>query len=209
MKWNQNPNGAAAWTPIENFGFAVALAINPLFKICLPIQVSSIVTNASCGQNNGSIQLTTSGGTGNFSFNWSNTSSNSALISNLSPGNYTCQLSDANNCVTPQQNASIAMVSTAVTSSVSSASNPLCNGGSNGAISISASGGNGQFTYSWTPNLGNASTLTNLNAGNYTCQVSDGLGCSSTKQIILTQPAPISVNSAMTPITCLEETMAH
>jgi hypothetical protein len=202
MKWNQNPNGAAAWTPIENFGFAVALAINPLFKICLPIQVSSIVTNASCGQNNGSIQLTTSGGTGHFSFNWSNTSSNSALISNLSPGNYTCQLSDANQCVTPQQNASIAMVSTAVTSSVSSASNPLCNGGSNGAISISASGGNGQFTYSWTPNLGNASTLTNLNAGNYTCQVSDGLGCSSTQQIILTQPAPISVNSAMTPITC-------
>jgi len=202
MKWNQNPNGASAWTPIENFGYAVALAMNPIFKICLPIQVNSTVTNASCGQNNGAIQLTTSGGTGNFSFNWSNTSSNSALNSNLSPGNYTCQLADANQCLSPQQNATISMVSTAVMSSVSSTINPLCNGGSNGAISISATGGNGQFTYSWTPNIGNTPTLSNLPAGSYTCQVTDGLGCSSTQQIVLTQPTPISVNSVLTPISC-------
>jgi hypothetical protein len=202
MKWNQNPNGAAAWTPIENFGYTVALAINPLFKICLPIQVSSTVTNASCGQNNGSIQLTASGGTGLFSFNWSNTNSNSALNSNLSPGNYTCQLSDANLCAAPQQNATISMVSNAVTSIVSSSINPLCNGALNGAISIVASGGNGQFTYSWTPNIGNTPTLSNLPAGSYTCQVTDGLGCLSTQQIVLTQPTPISVNSVLTPISC-------
>jgi hypothetical protein len=202
MRWNQNPNGATAFTPIENFGYAVALAINPLFKICLPIQVSSTVTNASCGLNNGAIQLSTSGGTGTFSFNWSNTSSNSALNSNLSPGNYTCQLSDANQCAAPQQNVSITMISAAVSSSVSSTINPLCNGGSNGAISMSASGGNGQFTYSWTPNIGNTPTISNLAAGSYTCQVSDGLGCSSVQQIVLTQPAPISVNSVLTPITC-------
>lgn len=202
MKWNQNPNGTSAWTPIENFGYAVALAINPLFKICLPIQVSSTVTNASCGQNNGAIQLSTSGGTGLFSFIWSNANSNSAINSNLSPGNYSCQLSDANQCVAPQQNTTISMVSNAVMSSVSSTIHPLCNGASNGAISIGASGGNGQFTYSWTPNIGNTHTLSNLPAGSYTCEVSDGLGCSSVQQIVLTQPTPISVNSVLTPIAC-------
>jgi len=202
MKWNQNPNGATAWTPIENFGYQVALAINPIFKICLPIQVSSTVTNASCGQNNGAIQLATSGGTGIFSFVWSNTSTNSALNSNLSPGNYSCQLLDANQCAAPPQNAIITMVSTAVISSVSTVSNPSCNGSSNGSVSISASGGNGQYTYSWTPNIGSTANLTNLNAGNYVCQVSDGLGCSSTQQITITQPNPLSVNSTVNPITC-------
>jgi hypothetical protein len=202
MKWNQNPNGAAEWTPIENFGYTVGLAINPIFKICLPIQVSSTITNASCGQNNGAIQLSTSGGTGIFTFNWSNTNSNSALNSNLSPGNYTCQLVDANQCTAPQQNATITMVSTAVISNVSMVSNPTCNGSMNGSISINASGGNGQFSYSWTPNLGNASSLTNLSAGTYTCQVTDGLGCSSIQQIALTQPNPLTVNSTVNPITC-------
>jgi hypothetical protein len=195
MKWNQNPNGAAEWTPIENFGYTVGLAINPIFKICLPMQVSSTITNASCGQNNGAIQLSTSGGTGIFTFNWSNTNSNNALNSNLSPGNYTCQLVDANQCTAPQQNATISMVSTAVISNVSIVSNPTCNGSTNGSISINASGGNGQFSYSWTPNLGNASSLTNLSAGTYTCQVTDGLGCSSIQQIALTQPNPLTVNS--------------
>lgn len=202
MKWNQNPNGATAWTPIENFGYQVALAINPIFKSCLPIQVSSTVTNASCGQNNGAIQLTTSGGTGIFSYNWSNTSNNSALISNLSPGNYSCQLADANQCIAPSQNAIVTMVSTAVSSSVSTVNNPLCHGASTGSIAISASGGTGQYTYSWSPNLGSNSSLTGLAAGNYTCQVTDGLGCSSIQQMTLTQPNPLSVNSTMNPISC-------
>ncbi len=202
MRWNQNPNGASAWTPIENFGYTVGLAINPIFKICLPIQVSSTVTNASCGQNNGSIQLSTTGGTGTFSFIWSNTISNSALNSNLSPGNYSCQLADANQCTAPQQNATITMVSTAVISSISTVSHPTCNGSSNGSVSINASGGNGQYAYSWAPILSNAPTLTNLPAGNYTCLVTDGLGCSSTQQVSLTQPSPLSVNSIVNPITC-------
>lgn len=202
MKWNQNPNGATAWTPIENFGYTVGLAINPIFKICLPIQVSSTVTNANCGQNNGAIQLSTSGGTGIFSFSWSNTSNNSSLNSNLSPGNYSCQLADANQCTAPQQNANITMVSTAVISSVTTVIHPTCNGSSNGSAGINASGGNGQFFYTWTPNLGNTTSLTNLPAGTYTCQVSDGLGCTSIQQITLTQPASLAVNSVLGPITC-------
>ena len=202
MKWNQNPNGSAAWTPIENFGYNVALAINPIFKICLPIQVSSLVTNSSCGLNNGAIQLSTSGGTGSFTFNWSNTSNNSGSNSNLSPGNYSCQLADANQCAAPQQNATITMVSTAVNSIVSTVSNPSCNGASNGFVNISASGGNGQYSYSWTPNLGNTSSLTNLPAGTYTCLVTDGLGCSSSQQISLTQPTALSANSTLNPISC-------
>ena len=202
MKWNQNPNGAASWTPIENFGYQVGLAINPLFKVCLPIQVSSTVTNASCGLNNGAIQLSTSGGTGNFNFIWSNTSSNSALNNNLSPGNYNCQLSDANQCAAPQQNATITMISTAVTSTVSTVLNPTCNGSSNGSIGITASGGNGQYTYSWTPTIGNSATLSNLPSGFYSCQITDGLGCSSTQQITLTQPAILSVNATTNSISC-------
>ena len=90
----------------------------------------------------------TTGGTGIFSFNWSNTNSNSALNGNLSPGNYTCQLVDANQCTVPQQNATITMVSTAVISNVSMVSNPTCNGSTNGLKSINAKAGKLRLTSS-------------------------------------------------------------
>ena len=202
MRWNQNPNGATAWTAIENFGYQVALAIQPIFKTCLPIQVSSIVTNASCGQNNGSVQLTATGGTGLFTFNWSNNSTNNGLINNLGPGNYSCQLYDANFCPVAQQNATITMTSTAVNTSVSTLINPICNGVASGSIGIFASGGNGQYSYAWTPNIGTTANVNNLSAGSYSCQVTDGLGCSSTQQIILSQPSAINVQSTLNPISC-------
>lgn len=202
MKWNQNPNGSTAWTPIENFGYSVGLAIHPIFKVCLPIQANTLVSNATCGQNNGSIQIMTTGGTGLFTFNWSNNGVNTATNNNLSPGSYSCQLADANQCPAPTQFANISMLSSAVNSTVSSISHPFCHGALTGSISLQATGGNGQYTYTWTPSLGSTATLSNIGAGMYSCQIIDGLGCSSIQQITITEPSAISLNSMTTPISC-------
>ena len=62
----------------------------------LPIIVNGTVKNA-VNQHDGSIDITSVGGEGNFSYLWSN-GSTSEDINNLSPGIYTVVVTDGNNC---------------------------------------------------------------------------------------------------------------
>ena len=56
--------------------------------------------SVSCnGQNDGFIEITASGGTGGYTYNWSN-GSTSSNINNLSAGEYLITITDENNCET-------------------------------------------------------------------------------------------------------------
>ena len=58
----------------------------------------STVTNASNGNNNGSIAIDVSGGTAiNYMYNWSN-GGGGPVIGNLAPGTYTVVVTDDNGC---------------------------------------------------------------------------------------------------------------
>lgn len=80
-----------------------------------------------------------------------------------------------------------------------------CNGGSDGAIQITASGGTGTLTYAWTgPNgfVSSIEDLTGLKAGNYTVVVKDANNCSLTSSpILVSQPNPITVPTATLQVT--------
>jgi hypothetical protein len=67
----------------------------------------------------------------------------------------------------------------------------LCNGGNNGAASISVSGGTPGYTYSWSPSGGTAATAAGLIAGTYTCTITDANSCAQTQTVSLTQPAAL------------------
>jgi Concanavalin A-like lectin/glucanases superfamily/Ig-like domain CHU_C associated/Putative metal-binding motif/Secretion system C-terminal sorting domain len=59
-------------------------------------------------------------------------------------------------------------------SATTSFTNSSC-GSNNGTATVIAAGGNGTYTYSWSPSGGNAATATGLAPGNYTCTItSDG-----------------------------------
>src|SRR5208282_24606 len=68
--------------------------------------------------------------------------------------------------------------------------NVSCNGGSNGSITASASGGTGTITYSWNTGATTA-TINNLAIGNYRVTATDSLGCSATATYTVRQPAAI------------------
>jgi gliding motility-associated-like protein len=75
--------------------------------------------------------------------------------------------------------------------SLISKQDPTCNQ-NNGSISVAAQGGFGNYNYSWTPNVGNTPTVSNLAAGNYQVTVTDSLGCSTTlNNITLNGSTPI------------------
>jgi large repetitive protein len=152
-------------------------------------------TNLSCnGGNNGAATVSVSGGTPGYTYSWSPSGGTAATAAGLIAGTYTCTITDANSC-TRTQTVSLTQP-TVLASSVSSQTNLSCNGGNNGAASISVSGGTPGYTYSWSPSGGTAATAAGLIAGTYTCTITDANSCAQTQTVSLTQPAGISSSVA-------------
>ncbi|WP_312781807.1 IPTL-CTERM sorting domain-containing protein [Brevundimonas sp.] len=72
--------------------------------------------------------------------------------------------------------------------------NVSCNGGSNGTATASPSGGDGFYTYTWTPYGGTSPTATGLAAGSFTVEVRDGSGATATRNYTVTQPTLLAAN---------------
>ena len=104
-------------------------------------------TNISCpGGTDGYINLLPAGGTSPYSYSWSNLDT-TQNITGLSPGSYTCTVTDANNC-TSLANVSMTDPQDFVWSS--SITDVSCNGLDDGAISLGISGGNQPYIIDWT-----------------------------------------------------------
>ncbi|HXH20030.1 MAG TPA: hypothetical protein VNJ07_13210, partial [Chitinophagales bacterium] len=87
----------------------------------------------------------------------------------------------------------------------SSVTHVLCNGGSNGAIDITPSGGSGIYEYSWSDGPAVTQDRTGLTAGTYTVTVSDTTagGCRKTHTVTITEPAALIVSiSNVVNVTC-------
>jgi len=142
--------------------------------------------NPACGQTNGSINLTISGGTAPYSVLWNNGSTGTSL-GNLPAGSYVATITDANGCTS---STTVTLVNpnspTATTQAIAA---PACNGGNNGSISLNVSGGTAPYSYSWS----NGSTTASLSAasGTYSVTITDQAGCSTvlSNLVIPVQPA--------------------
>jgi gliding motility-associated-like protein len=154
------------------------------------------VNNSSSICTNTSVTLTVSGAS---TYNWSpatglNTAMGAVVIATPAASTtYTITGTDVNGCigtatVTVQNSPSI--TSTVTTNSVT------CNGLGNGNASVVAAGGTGPFTYSWSPVGGTNATTGNISAGNYTCTITDSVGCIATTTAAVAQPPTLSVSVA-------------
>lgn len=72
--------------------------------------------------------------------------------------------------------------------SITSQTNVSCNGGSNGAATISVSGGTPPYTYSWAPSGGSNASISGRTAGTYTCTVTDAASITGTISVTISQP---------------------
>jgi gliding motility-associated-like protein len=163
------------------------------------LQAALMVVNPVCaGTNNGTIDVNVSGGTPPMTYRWTN-GSNAQSRTNLGAGTYAVMVNDANGC-TATQSADITEPNEIVIKE--SHVNPTCNGYANGSIDITATGGSGNFTYSWN-NQQTANTATNLTAGQYAVTVTDAKGCTSVlDHIIITHPAALVVDANITNAAC-------
>lgn len=136
--------------------------------------------DVSCQGNDGSATVSASGGTGNYTFTWSNGQQGST-ITGLTPATYTVTVTDANNCTKTAQ----VTVGTlpAVTISNTSSQNATC-ASNNGTASATATGGDGNFSFAWS-NGQQGSTITGLATGTYQVTVTDGNNCSAVDSVFV------------------------
>jgi hypothetical protein len=157
------------------------------------ISTTNLATSASASpatcfnSNNGSAQVNVTGGSAPFTYNWSN-GATTAVNSNLPAGQYSVTVTDANGCSVT----SSATVTSPpqITCSAQVVSPITTYNGSDGSVSVSASGGAGNFTFNWS-NGSTSSTVSNLAAGTYVVTVSDGNGCTCTSSAILKNPSKV------------------
>lgn len=172
-----------------------------------PQIVNNTISPDNCNQQNGTVQINAIGGTGALVFVWSDAVSNTSTATNLSSGSYTVTVTDQNQCfdsltVFIPQTSSPQISNTQTT-------NANCNQ-SDGSISITATGGTGNLSYTWSNTPANTPNLTNLTTGNYTVTITDEVQCSTTQTIaVLNNDAPTIQSIDTTPSTCNNNNAPH
>lgn len=160
-------------------------------------------TNATCGQSNGSVSVTATGGTAPYTYSWNTTPAQTTATTSatLPAGSYQVTVTDANGCV---KTATVTISNTSAPTATATGTNVLCFGNSTGSATVSVAGAAGPYTYSWsTTPVQTTATATNLAAGTYNVSVTAGNGCIATTTVTITQPtAALTATTSQVNVSC-------
>src|SRR5690554_786667 len=147
-----------------------------------------LVQGVSCfGSNDGSATVIVSGGSAPYSYLWSSGETTATAI-NLPAGNNIVQITDANGCQI-QESFTVSEPAEIVIDLIN-ITHVSCNGQSDGAVSISVTGGTSPLSYSWS-NGQSTQNLSNIQGGSYTITVTDGNGCVASKTFTVINPGVV------------------
>lgn len=163
--------------------------------------VSNTYTNTTCGLCNGAANISVSGGTSPYTFDWTPNVSNDSDANNLCAGSYTVNIYDAN-CHDTAITFSLPSSGVALNPRDTLTTGESCFGDCNGATTMNVTGGTSPYNYIWTPGGQTTATVTGLCAGTYTFTVTDINGCSATNTATITQPAVLTATTAVKNVSC-------
>jgi hypothetical protein len=168
--------------------------LNPPVSITTTATTTQITCN---GQNNGSVQLSATGGQAAYTYSQNGvTYQGSNSFNGLSAGTYTFYAKDANGCV--------GTVSTTITEPNALTINAIpsaitCFGESNGSIVASGNGGTSPYSYNLNGGAyGNTATFNNLSAATYVVGIQDANGCIQTFQTTVVEPTQVTITGIST-----------
>ncbi len=150
-----------------------------------PIEITYEYSSPSCANStDGWIDVAVSGGTGVYTYSWSNGSTTEDL-EGLPSGRHTLTVTDSNGCtatatITVPQTPSIGIITTEVI-----AADCL---GNLGGLTVSAYNGTAPYTYTWSHGA-TGETLEGLEPGYYTVTVTDDMGCTSSRTFQIKEPS--------------------
>lgn len=153
------------------------------------------------GATTGVININASGGTGPYTYAWSQGGVTTASANNLPAGVYQFTVTDAHGCYRTGDDTLFQPA--AALSVTSSHTDVTCSGAANGSITVTIAGGTAPYTYlSNTIPAAGTYTQNNVPAGIYTGTVTDANGCSATLSDTITEPAAQSLSLTKTDVTC-------
>jgi len=167
------------------------------FQLTSPVILASgQLTRPGCGQANGQINLSVSGGAAPYTFLWSN-GSTSEDATGLTTGLYNVLVTDANGCSTRPSFFLAENNTLRITFVVTPTS---CLDNNSGAIDLTVTGGTPPYAYHW-QNGSTTEDLTELPTGTQRVTVTDATGCTATALINVFKQA-FQVLSQVKPPSC-------
>ncbi|NBR14136.1 MAG: hypothetical protein EBU01_06070 [Crocinitomicaceae bacterium] len=158
-----------------------------------PFDLTAVVQQPECLQNNGSISLNPFSAT--YTYSWSPNVSTTNSASNLAQGSYSITITEAG-CTF---DTTIILQNPAPFTATLTSTNTTC-GDDNGSVSITTAPA-GNYTYTWTPNVATTNNASQLPAGSYTISISDSI-CGTTLQATILPSQALSSIAAVTPTSC-------
>ncbi len=166
------------------------------------LTITGVVTNASCELDNGAIDITITGGVGNYDITWTGpgTVQGQADQTDLSGSqSYTVSVTDDSNCV------STATFDVGVNNPIEvtlSTENITCNGDNDGSANATVVGGANPINLTWldaaSGQIGTGTSISNLGPGTYSLQWEDAAGCEGSVPFTITEPALLAVEFTLT-----------
>lgn len=202
---SEDISGLIAGTYSVSVTDAIGCTATASYVLTQPAQlaVNATFSSPSCtGDNDGSINLTVSGGTPNYAIAWTGPNSFSSSqedINGLLSGTYNVFVTDNNSCNT---NSSFVLTEPTPLGATFAQTQPSCNGGTDGEIVASGTGGTAPYNYIWTGGGPGTAQYSGIGAGSYQVVVSDDNGCLYSTSSILSQPAALTAFSSQTAPTC-------
>lgn len=165
------------------------------------VRVNSTDVTCKGGDDGNAIALVT-GGTPDYTFEWSVLGSSENIISDLSPGTHSVTVTDANGCTFVSDDFEIGEPNISVLISDVFSFDPNCPGESSGAIFTEANFGVPPYSFDWSD--GNSGPVNiDIPAGIYDVTVTDALGCKhAIYNIALNEPPEIQLNETTTAASC-------
>ncbi len=217
--WNSTPiqnTITAINLPEGSFTFtaedANGCTVNSFVQINQPAQLEAIIAEATdvlCfGENNGSATVTASGGALPYSYIWNTTPQQTATTAiNLSEGNYSVAVIDANSCTT---NINVNIIEPESLSVSVTSQDVSCYGACDGQLLAAVQGGTLPYSLEWTSDGTNSEEngviLNDACAGNYNLVVYDANDCQSSSSTLVSEPVQVDISDIdTTPQLCADE----
>ena len=190
LTWSTGDTTASIYAKTDGF-YSVAyndtigcnLTSNTVHVDINPISFSSASSLVSCyGFDDGTVNLTASGGNPPFLYAWSNGDATEDIDSLLA-GTYTVTVTDDKGC-TDSLSESVIQPDSLVLSVVSQM-DEACSGDETGSFILSATGGSLTYSYNIGGSLQNSPVFNGLTAGNYTATLIDWLGCTADTTVVI------------------------
>jgi gliding motility-associated-like protein len=165
-----------------------------------PVPLVDLATSTSCADaSDGTLNISATGGSGNYTFELGSTTNSTGVFDNLSGGTYEIVVTDEEGCaetleaVVPSPDS---IILTAIEVAEIS-----CNGVSDGALTVVVENAVAPFVFEWDGVVGD-SILSDIGQGSYDLLLTDANACTAMLELSIEEPNALSLETDSTQVLC-------